>query len=181
MKPAGHPPHSIPQVPPQKHTLYLPGWRGDAHRDRTPIDDPPLGSSGGWSPRPAVPLRCPPHPTLRAPPLNSRTQQRHLSAHSSPTRAVTRWQAARTPFSAGLRAYPTSCGKVERSGRVWIRTAVCDRLGTNLYSIFKGVSEERIKQQRSSPKRRSYSSHLKRASSNQHIVIERPWYALALF
>lgn len=85
------------------------------------------------------------------------------------------------PFSAGLRAYPTSCGKVERSGRVWIPTAVCDRLGTNLFSISKGGVRKKIKQQRSSPKRRSYSCHLKHASSNQHTFIERLWYALALF
>lgn len=144
----------------------------------------PLGAAAGGARAGRSPCAARRTPLSALPAPNSRTQQRHLSAHSSPTRAVTRWQAARTPFSAGLAAGLPD--QLRKGGEEWEGLDPdhsLRQIGNQPFLRFQRGCQKKIKikQQRSSPKRRSDSCHLKHASSNQHIFIERLWYALALF
>lgn len=90
-----------------------------------PMTRPWGAAAGGARARPSpCAARRPlgrPLSALPAPELPRAATSPECSQSSHPGSAT----AASSPHAAfGLRAYPISCGKVERSGRVWIPTAV---------------------------------------------------------
>lgn len=150
MKPAGHPPRSVPPAPPQKPAVYLPGLeRRCSQRWDTCRWTRPLGGAAGGAGTRRSPARSPdprraqcrrPGPRVPAPgnvtcvfPPWSEGHGGQRSERPSPHD----WSPSRQALVAKPRAAASSCGEVGRSGRVWIPVRGLRQVGSPPYLHFQ--------------------------------------------